>query len=486
MSEKSSIQIGKKAFIGAVVILLALIIFSGILSRVIPSGSYDRVVAEGRRMVVDGSFRYIEKTPLPVWRWFTAPVEVIWGDNMQMVIVLIIFMIFIGGSFTILEKGRIMETMLALTVSKFISKKYLLMAIIIFFFMFAAAVLGIYEAMVPMIVFIVPLALILGWDSLTGLGMSLLALSFGFSAAITNPFTIGVAQTIADLPLFSGALLRICFFIITYVLVFLFVRAYARRIEKDPSRSLVYHEDSGVRSKYSPESLLEGKELAKNKGMVRAIRWVAASLGLAVVFMITAALVPAIPTDFAFPVVALLFFIGGIGAGSLAGLKGKALWGTFGNGVAAIMPGILLILMAMSVPHIMTRGGVMDSILYSASGYIAGTSSYVAGFLVYLLTFILNFFISSASAKAFLMMPILTPLADLVGLTRQTVVLAFDFGDGFSNMLFPTNALLLVGLGLTVVSYTKWIRWTVKIQGIVFVISMAFLAFAIAIGFGPF
>ena len=84
------------------------------------------------------------------------------------------------------------------------------------------------------------------------------------------------------------------------------------------------------------------------------------------------------------------------------------------------------------------------------------------------------------------MMPILTPLADLVGLTRQTVVLAFDFGDGFSNMLFPTNALLLVGLGLTVVSYTKWIRWTVKIQGIVFVISMAFLAFAIAIGFGPF
>ena len=363
MSEKSSIQIGKKAFIGAVVILLALIIFSGILSRVIPSGSYDRVVAEGRRMVVDGSFRYIEKTPLPVWRWFTAPVEVIWGDNMQMVIVLIIFMIFIGGSFTILEKGRIMETMLALTVSKFISKKYLLMAIIIFFFMFAAAVLGIYEAMVPMIVFIVPLALILGWDSLTGLGMSLLALSFGFSAAITNPFTIGVAQTIADLPLFSGALLRICFFIITYVLVFLFVRAYARRIEKDPSRSLVYHEDSGVRSKYSPESLLEGKELAKNKGMVRAIRWVAASLGLAVVFMITAALVPAIPTDFAFPVVALLFFIGGIGAGSLAGLKGKALWGTFGNGVAAIMPGILLILMAMSVPHIMTRGGVMYSIL---------------------------------------------------------------------------------------------------------------------------
>ena len=109
MGEKSSIQIGKKAFIGAVIILLALIIFSGILTRLIPSGSYERVIVEGRRMVAADSFRYEEKVPFPVWRWFTAPLEVIWGDNMKMVIVLILFMIFIGGSFTILEKARIME-----------------------------------------------------------------------------------------------------------------------------------------------------------------------------------------------------------------------------------------------------------------------------------------------------------------------------------------------------------------------------------------
>ena len=149
-------------------------------------------------------------------------------------------------------------------------------------------------------------------------------------------------------------------------------------------------------------------------------------------------------------------------------------------------PGILLIVMAMSIPHIMTRGGVMDTILFRAGKIIEGTGLYAAGFLVFLLTLILNFFISSASAKAFLIMPILVPLADLLNLTRQTVILAFDLGDGFSNIIFPTNALLLIALGFTSVSYTRWIKWTWKIQLAIFALSMAFLAFSIKIGFGPF
>ena len=151
-----------------------------------------------------------------------------------------------------------------------------------------------------------------------------------------------------------------------------------------------------------------------------------------------------------------------------------------------MLPGIILLLFAMAIPHVMTRGGVMDTILFRASNIVEGTNIYVAVFLVYLLTLLLNFFISSASAKAFLMMPILIPLADLIGMTRQTVILAFNFGDGFSNMLHPTSALLLIALGFTTVGYTKWIRWTLKAQLMLFLLSMAFLAFAVATGFGPF
>jgi len=128
----------------------------------------------------------------------------------------------------------------------------------------------------------------------------------------------------------------------------------------------------------------------------------------------------------------------------------------------------------------------MDTILFHASELIRGTGPSVAALLIYALTMLLNFFVASASAKAFLMMPILAPLADLVGLTRQTVVLAFDFGDGFSNMIYPSNPLLLIALGFTVVSYPKWLKWTLPIQGMVFALTLVFLLVAVSIGFGPF
>ncbi|MBI9101963.1 MAG: YfcC family protein [Spirochaetales bacterium] len=485
-SPKSSIKIGIPAFLTAFSILLVLIIISGILTRVIPAGSYERAVVEGRQMVVEGSYTLTPNIDYPVWRWFTSPIEVIWGDNWLMVAVLTLFMVFIGGSFTILEKGRVMEALLALLVHRFEKRKYLLLAVITFVMMFMASVIGVYEALVPLIIFIVPLSLALGWDSLTGLGMTLLALSFGFAAAVTNPFTIAVAQKLADLPLYSGSWLRIIFFIVIYVFSLLFIGLHARKVEKNPMLSLTYREDEIIRHRYSPEKVMAQLHLSDDPSMKKAMYWFAGLMSFAAAFLLAAAFIPAIPTDYAFPIVALLFLLGGVGSGKFLRMSGGEIIKELGKGALNMLPGIVLILMAMSVPHIMTRGGVMDSILYQAAQAIQGTGSYLAGFLVYLLTLFLNFFISSASAKAFLVMPILTPLADLVGLTRQTVVLAFDLGDGFSNMIFPTNALLLIGLGFTVVTYPKWLRWTWKVQLGIFALSMMFLSIAVKIGFGPF
>lgn len=485
-SPPSSIKIGLKSFITAMTILLLLIIFSGILTRVIPSGGYERVLTEGRVTVVRDSYREFDKVDYPLWRWFTAPVEVFWGDNWLMVMVLSLFMLFIGGSFTVMERGGIIESIMALLIDRFRERKYFLMAVIMGVMMFLASTVGIYEAMIPTIIFIVPLSLALGWDSLVGLGMTLLALSLGFSAAVTNPFTIGVAQSLAELPLFSGAWLRILFFGIIYCLGFLFVYGYAKKIEADPAKSLTYEEDEKIRSRYSAEKLLANLDRARQTDMGRAIRRFSLCLALALAVLFSAALVPALDADYAFPILAVLFLIGGILAGRAVEMKGKVLWGVLSKGALDMVPGILLIVMAMSIPHIMTRGGVMDTILFRASELIEGTPVYGAAFLVYLLTLILNFFISSASAKAFLMMPILVPLADLLGLTRQTVILAFDLGDGFSNIIYPTNALLLIALGFTCVSYPKWIRWTWKIQSVIFLISMGLLMLAVKIGFGPF
>jgi uncharacterized ion transporter superfamily protein YfcC len=182
----------------------------------------------------------------------------------------------------------------------------------------------------------------------------------------------------------------------------------------------------------------------------------------------------------------LLFLTGGIGGGIFSGLKTGEIGRAFGKGILGFLPGMLLVLMAYSVKHIISTGMIMDTILYRAAELIRRSPPMSAAFLIYAATLVMNFFIGAASAKAFLMMPLLTPLADLVGITRQTVVLAFDFGDGFSNVIFPTNALLLIALSFSVVSYTKWIRWTWKLQLVILAITSAFLAFAVKIGFGPF
>ncbi len=480
MSE-SMIRIGARAFVLAFSIIFALMVVAGVLTRVVPAGAYERIEVDGRSQVVPDSFAYAPAPHYPAWRWFTAPAEVLAAPGNVAVITIILFLVFVGGSFTVLERGDILGALLRLIASKMRHRRFLLMALMQLFFMVSAAVLGIFEAMVPLIIFVVPLSHMLGWDSLTGLGMSLLPLAFGFAAAVTNPFTIGVAQTIAELPLFSGAWLRIAFFVVVYAAVFLFVLRHARRVERDPRTSYAYERDRSLR-----ESAAAAERVDELTVPLRsALTWFAATMGIAVVFIIATARLPALST-LAFPLMALLFLVGGLGAGRLSGLTWDRIARAFAGGSKNMVPGILLILMSMSVKHIVETGGIMDTILFSAAEAIAGRPPVAAAFLMYALTLAMNFFVGSASAKAFLMMPILTPLADLVGITRQTAVLAFGFGDGFSNMLYPTNALLLIGLSFTTVAYPTWLRWTLPLQVVIAAVTGVFLVVAVATSFGPF
>jgi len=486
-SKDSAIKIGGKAFLLSAMIILALMIVSGILTRILPAGLFERVVSEGRTLVVNGSYREIARPAYPVWRWFTAPIEILFGPDNLTPIVLIIFISVIGGSITILEYAGVMEALINFLVARFAKRKYLLITVIICFFMFIASFVGIFEGMVPLIIFIIPVAISLGWDSLTGLGMSLLPLAFGFAAAVTNPFTIAVAQKIADLPLFSGAPLRLVFFVIVAVLVNLFVIRHAKKVERNPESSICFREDEALRQKLRAAGNTAEGAGKKNitKGQWRALYWFGAWITLAMLLVVSTSRISSL-SNLAFPMMTVLFLTGGIGSGIFAGLKAGEIGRAFGKGMLNILPGIVLVLMAYSVKHIITTGLIMDTILFQAAELIRQSPPMAAAFLVYATTLVMNFFIGSASAKAFLMMPLLTPLADLVGITRQTAILAFDFGDGFSSMVFPTNALLLIALSFSVVSYTKWVRWTWKFQILALALTSAFLAFAVKIGFGPF
>jgi uncharacterized ion transporter superfamily protein YfcC len=482
MQQKAGAQISQRMFIQSLLILLVLMILAGVLTRVIPAGQYDRLAVGGREVIDPNSFQFTSRPDYPVWRWLTAPIEVLGAEGGLTVIVIIIFLLFIGGSFAILEKSGIVKAAIGRIVQRFGGRKYVLLLVVSLFFMLMGAFFGIFEEVVPLVPVMIALAYMLGWDALVGLGMSILATNMGFSAAITNPFTIGVAQKLAGLPLFSGIWFRLLIFAVIYAVFAWFLTTYARRIERDPACSSIYAEDKAEREKFlamGTEAIVED-----NPRLGRSITWFLAFTVLILVALIAGPFIPAI-SDYALPLVGVLFLVAGVGAGLISG-AGRTVWKALLEGVTGILPGVPLILMAVSIKHIVVSGGVMDTILHAAAKPFSEANPFVAAVIIYGLALVIEFFVASGSAKAFLMMPIMLPLADLIGVTRQTTVTAYCFGDGFSNLAYPTNPVLLICLGLTVVSYPKWIRWTAKLWFWVILATIAFLGIAVAIHYGPF
>jgi uncharacterized ion transporter superfamily protein YfcC len=476
MESQTGIRIGRKVFLQSLFILLALAVLAGMLTLVVPSGLYERTYQDGQTVILDNSFRYIPKPDYPAWRWLTAPFEVLVGPDNLILITIILFLLFIGGSFAILEKTGIVRTALARLVQIFGGRKYLLLWIVTLFFMALGAFFGIFEEVVPLVPLIIALAYYLGWDALTGLGMSILATNMGFSAAITNPFTIGVAQRLAGVPLFSGSAFRLLIFIVIYITLGLFLTHYARKIDRASAASPESQEDTTTGFSLDIDS-------QEQKRLGRAARWFILSLGVILVVLLAGPFISSL-ADYLLPVVGLLFFAAGIGTGLSAGLKGASLWKTALEGISGVLPAVPLILLAASVKHIVVSGAIMDTLVHLVSTSITLTSSYTGSLLVYGTALLLEWFIPSASAKAFLVIPLLLPIADLAGVTRQVAVTAYCFGDGFSNLVYPTNPVLLISLGLAAVSYPKWLRWSLGLWAIILVITFVFLGLAVAIGYG--
>jgi uncharacterized ion transporter superfamily protein YfcC len=482
MEPDAGLRISRRAFIQTIVILLLLMLAGGLLSYVIPAGAFDRVEQDGRLTIAPDSFRYTPRPDYPAWRWLTAPLEVLVGPNGLTVIVIIVFLLLIGMAFSVLASTGLLAAGLASIVRRFGRRKYTLLWVISLFFMSIGAFLGIFEEVVPLVPLALALSYSLGWDALVGLGMSILAVNMGFSAAITNPFTLGVAQRLSGLPLFSGAWLRVLIFLCIYFIFIAFLIHYARRVERRPQTSPIFAEDTAGRARYGDFDLARQ---AAGPGLTRAARWLAACLALILVVLMGSPFIPAL-SDYSLPLIGLLFFIGGVGAGLVYGAPRRQVGRAMLSGLVGIAPAIPLILMAASVGHIVAQGGVLDTLIYLAGGLFAGLGPFPAALAIYAVALVLELLIASGSAKAFLLMPILVPLADLSNVTRQTMVTAYCFGDGFSNLIYPTNAVLLICLGLSAVSYGKWLRWTLPLWFWVVLVTVLFLGIASIIGYGPF
>ena len=465
--ENNSTLVNRKAFIVSAVILIALIIASGIISTIVPSGEYQREIIDGVEVIIPDTFEYIEAPDYPVWRWFTAPFEVFLSDDITTVAVLVVVLFLISGSVRSLANSGVLPDLIARIISKFGTKRNLLIIILCVVDMLIGATLGLFEEALMLLPIMVILCNQLGWDDEIALGLSVLAVGFGFSAALTNPWSIGVAQEIVGLKAFSGIWYRAIFFV---VMAIVFTSCMIYKVKKRERLNAI----EGI----EPIPV----EISADPKLKKGVVFFVISMLLMVVGLVLSMTISFL-SGLALPIMSLFFLLGGVGGALKSGYGFKAVLKDFKGGAGDMLAALVLILLALSTKVIITNSKIVDTLVYVISNAISSLHPVVSAIFIYLFVLVLDFFISSASAKAFLVMSILSPLCDVVGVTQQTAVLAFQFGDGFSNILFPTSAVLLIALSMVGISYSKWFKWVIWLQLAAFILSIAFVGIAVVIGY---
>lgn len=447
--ETKGLAISAKSFVSATVILAVLMLMTYILTLIIPGQG------------------------IPFWKFLLSPVLTLGSEQGMTMIAVIFFLLVLGGTFNALDRSGTMDYMLRKIVHFAGDRKYVLLSLVTLFFLSMGAFIGSFEECVPMVPLAVALAVAMGWDALVGLGMSLGAVACGFSTGVLNPFTTGVAQTLMGLPVFSGVSLRLLTYALVYGCLLLFLIPYAKRCEK---RHLESADAQSVRTR---EEIVSFKKEPEKEA---AVRFFVGTIAACFLFILSSTVITAL-SDYLMIFVAIFFLIAGVGCCVCVKLGVGKSFTYFRHGVMSILPSVFLIMMAGSIQYIMTEAGIMDWILQFAVSFISGLSVYEGILCIFLFTMFVNLFVSSGSAEAVLLMPLLGPLADSCGISRQLTVLAYNYGDGFSNLIYFTNPCLLIALSLVGVSYGKWIRFSAKLQMMILLVCCGILLLGTVVGY---
>ncbi len=463
--ENKGLNVSVRSFITAIAVIFALMIAAFVLANTVPGGEFARIEDANGNIIIDTEGGFTEtEGGIPFWKWLLSPFLVLGASGNGALIAVIIFLLVIGGVFNSLDKCGLMRYMLDSIANRFGAVRYRLLAVITFFFMALGAMVGSFEECVPLVPIVVALAIDLGWDALTGMGMSLLAVGCGFASGVCNPFTVGVAQQLAGLPMFSGVWLRLLSFVLIYALLITFLVRHAKRAEKNASCEK------------------KSEEFKKDKKMDAALVCFASVLGAGIACVLASAFIPFL-RDLTMVIVALTFLAAGISSCLISKMSGRELARTSFEGVKSIFPAVIMILMASSIKFTLEEAHVLDTVLHGAVSLADSLPRYAVILFIYLIVLVMNFFIPSGSAKAFMLIPIIVPLAQIFGISPQLCIVAFAFGDGFSNVIYPTNPALLISLGLADVSYGRWFKWSVVFQLLNLLLTSAILLFGLAVGY---
>lgn len=453
------------------VIVGSLVVLVLVLAWLVPSGTYQTVEKAGRTVTVPGTYQQVEKVWLgPQWV-VVAPIRGFLDGAL-----IIAFLFAIGGAFGIVQAGGTIEFAIrkltaALAARPFLEK--LVIPVLMAVFSLAGSVFGMSEEVIPFVVICIPLAISLGYDSIVGVAIPFLGAAAGFGAAFFNPFTVGIAQGLVGLPLYSGLGYRVATWFVTTGVMIAWVMVYAARVKRRPEASPVHDLDL-ARERSAPASG-EAEPWSVRHALVLSL--FVATMGVLVWGILK--------KQWFIEEIGALFLAMGLVLGVVAGLGGTRIATAFVAGAKDMVNVALIIACGRALLIIAREAKVLDTILFHGAGLISHLPGVVAAQVMFVVQCVINFFIHSGTAQAALTMPIMAPLADLVGLTRQTMVFAYQLCE-LINPILPTSAVTMGVLGMAKIPWERWARWFLPLMLTLMLLAFLLLVPPVLMHWGPF
>lgn len=448
-------------------VIISFILFLAIiLTWIVPAGEYLRQEINGRSMVQANSFRYIAANPQGLWALFTTPIR-----GFTAAAEIIGFVLLVGGAFGILNGSGAVDAGLQRLVRWSYERpqyKKWIVPMLMLLFSLAGGTFGMSEESLVFILICIPLAHKLGYDTLVGVAIPFVGSGIGFAGAIFNPFTVGIAQGIAELPPFSGWEYRLFIWFIFTLLSIAYVMWYAGRVQANPQNSLLYGYET------HNEAVNTNEPISKFTTAHKIILWLFVLSLILLIYGVN-------KWDWYITEIAALFLALGVAVAIVGRMTTELMVEKFQSGAKDMLSAALIIAFSRSILIALQDGKVIDTLLHSVALGMNGLPTYASVQIMLVVQGFINFFVPSGSGQAALTMPIMSPLADLLGISRQVAVLAYQLGSGFFDLIIPTSGVTMGVLAIAKIPYFVWINWIWRLMLILFLLSMVFLAISINI-----
>ncbi|KAB7644202.1 MULTISPECIES: YfcC family protein [Staphylococcus] len=447
------------------VLLLMVIIFAWVMTYLIPAGEYAREKKSGQTVVVSGSYHEVANQHLSFLDIFRAvPEGLVSGGE-------IVFYVFlVGGAFGIVHQTGAFENGVNKAMRTLGKANFLMIPLTMTAFSILGFSIGLSEETIIFVPIGVLIARTLGYDALTGAAVVILGAGSGFMGGMLNPFTVGVAQKVAELPLFSGWGLRTIIYVFILTAAITTVMLYGQKVKKNKLKSIVYELE---KEEGQLNTEIEYQHFSKRQAFSLALILGAILFNVFGIFKY----------DWTFTQMSANFLLAGIVAGLVAGLGFNGTFDALVKGMQDILYGALVVGIAKGIVVLLENGKIIDTIVHGMTTLLSDVPASLVIMVMFILQFILNFFIPSGSGQALTTMPLMIPISDLLHINRQITVLAFQYGDAISNILFPTSATLMGALAVARISYTQWLKFAWKLIVVWIIICATAMSIALMIGY---